>query len=158
MKIIAIDPGYDRLGDAIVYREEGKDIVAHSELIETSRKDPPEKRLAHIAERLDALYESFTPSLLAIETLVFAQNKTSALGVAEARGVALLSAGKRHLPVISLSPQAIKIAVTNYGKSDKKSVHAMVMRLVVLPKRKMQDDEIDAIAIGITALAGNLPK
>lgn len=154
MRVIAVDPGYDRLGVALLEGSAVQQKLLHSELVETNRKDTHERRLVQIAESLCRLCETYSPSHLAIETLIFAQNKTSALGVAEARGVVLLEAGKRLLPVIELSPQAVKIAVTGYGKSDKQAVHKMVSRLIPLPNRKMIDDEVDAIALGVAALAG----
>jgi crossover junction endodeoxyribonuclease RuvC len=154
MRVIAIDPGYDRLGVALLEGSAVQQKLLHSELVETNRKDAHEQRLVQIAETLYRLCETYTPTHLAIETLIFAQNKTSALGVAEARGVVLLEAGRRNLSVIEISPQAVKIAVTGYGKSDKQAVHKMVSRLIPLPNRKIIDDEIDAIALGIAALAG----
>ena len=85
-------------------------------------------------------------------------NKKTALGVAEARGAILAAAGSSGLPVIECSPQQVKLAVTGYGGSQKLAVAAMIPRLLVLPRKKRLDDELDAIAIGITALAFGLPR
>jgi crossover junction endodeoxyribonuclease RuvC len=78
------------------------------------------------------------------------------MGVAEARGAVLSAAGAAALPVIECSPQQVKLAVTGHGGADKAAVGRMVPRLLSLPEKKRLDDEIDAIAIGITALASGL--
>ncbi|KKU50281.1 MAG: Crossover junction endodeoxyribonuclease RuvC [Parcubacteria group bacterium GW2011_GWB1_49_7] len=150
-RVLAIDPGFDRLGLAILERN----TLLHSECIVTKPKDSHDKRLLVIGEKLRETIEKWQPKELAIETLFFNQNTTSALKVAEARGVALYEAARAGLSVFEYSPQAIKIAVTGYGKADKIQVGMMVKRLVQLPlkDRKMLDDELDAIALGITHLA-----
>ncbi len=150
-KVLAIDPGFDRLGVAV---QEGSALL-HSECIVTRPKDPHEKRLLIIGERLRKIIEEWKPKELAIETLFFNKNITSGMGVAEARGVALYEAARAGLRVYEYSPQAVKIAVTGYGKADKTQVENMLSRLVVMPsgRGKMLDDELDAIALCITHLA-----
>jgi crossover junction endodeoxyribonuclease RuvC len=150
-RVLAIDPGFDRLGVAIL--EAGK--LLHSECIVTKPKEAREKRLLAIGERLREIIKKFEPSALAIETLFFNQNVTTAIGVAEARGVVLYEAGAAGLKVFEYSPQAVKIAVTGYGKADKLQIESMVRKLVSVPskKLKMLDDELDAIALGITCIA-----
>jgi crossover junction endodeoxyribonuclease RuvC len=153
--VLAIDPGFDRVGVAILSEQEGKPILLHSECIETKPKDKREKRLLMIGSRIDVVIKDWAPSDLAIESLFFNANTTSALGVAEARGVIIFQAMRAGLAVFEYSPQAIKIAVTGYGKADKISVENMVQKLVKVPqtKTKRLDDELDAIAVGITHLA-----
>lgn len=155
-KVLAIDPGFDRIGVAILE----KDNVLFSHCIETNRKLPHHERLLEIGEFIKNVIKKWKPTSLAIETLFFNQNITNALKVSEARGVILYEASKAGLGVWEYSPQAIKIAVTNYGKADKKQIEMMVRKLVKLPtpgamKEKMLDDEIDAIALGITHLASS---
>jgi crossover junction endodeoxyribonuclease RuvC len=95
----------------------------------------------------------YTPDAVAIETLFFSINKKTAFGVAEARGAILAAAGIASLPVMEYSPQQIKSAVTGHGGADKKAMARMIPMLIALPKKKRLDDELDAIGIGITALA-----
>jgi crossover junction endodeoxyribonuclease RuvC len=156
--VLAIDPGFDRVGVAILSVEDGKQILLHSECIETKPKDKREKRLLAIGTRIDEVVKEWAPQALAIETLFFNANTTSALGVAEARGVIIFQAVRAGLKVFEYSPQAIKLAVTGYGKADKIQMANMVWKLVKLPapdgkRLKMLDDEVDAIAVGITHLA-----
>ncbi len=154
-RVLAIDPGFDRVGVAILSEKDGEPILLYSECIETKPKDEREKRLLMIGSRLDVVIKEWAPAVLAIETLFFNSNTSSALGVAEARGVIIFQAMRAGLKVFEYSPQAIKIAVTGYGKADKVSVENMVQKLVKVPETKTRrhDDELDAIAVGITHLA-----
>ncbi len=153
--VLAIDPGFDRVGVAIITKEKDKEVLLHSECIVTNPKDPHEKRLLMIGKHIDEVIKSWSPTALAIETLFFNQNTSTALGVAEARGVIIFQSVRAGLKVFEYSPQAIKIAVTGYGKADKIQMETMVRKLVKVPesKTKRLDDELDAIALGITHLA-----
>jgi len=152
MRILAIDPGYDRLGIAVLEGNASRPHLLMSDCIEPPR-GPQEERLAHIISAIAQVAREHTPQAVAVETLFFSVNKKTALGVAEARGAVLSFAGGAGLPVIECSPQQVKIAVTGYGASDKRAVALMIPRLVALTKKKRLDDELDAIAVGITALA-----
>lgn len=154
MRIIAIDPGYERLGIAIIEREaKQKEKLVFSECFFTDKKLPHPERLAAIGIELDKLIDEYKPSALAIETLFFSKNTKTALKVAEARGVILHAAARKNLEIMEFSPMAIKIAVTGYGKSDKNQVTEMVKRLIVISKPIKYDDEYDAIATGLTFFA-----
>lgn len=157
MRILAIDPGYDRLGIAVVEGNPSKPVLVWSDCV-LPEKGAPEKRLAHISHAITDAISTYTPGALAIETLFFGANKTTALGVAQARGVVLAAAGTAGLPVIECSPQQVKLAVTGYGNADKSAVAKMLPRLLTLPEKKRLDDEMDAIAIGISALASGPRK
>ena len=152
MRILAIDPGYDRLGIAVVEGDPSRPVLLWSDCIRPE-KGTHEKRLARVSVAVTDAITQYSPDVLAIETLFFSINKKTAIGVAEARGAILAAAGIRALPVIECSPQQVKLAVTGYGGADKCAVARMVPQLLTLPKRKRLDDELDAIAIGITGLA-----
>ncbi len=152
MRILAIDPGYDRLGIAVLEGDISHPILVWSTCVEPPKGEPQE-RLAVVFSSVSDTISTYTPELLAIEKLFFSTNKKTAMRVAEARGAVLVAAGQAHLPVKEYSPQEIKIAVTGYGNADKKSIISMVPRLITLPEGKRLDDEYDAIALGIAALA-----
>ncbi len=157
MRILAIDPGYDRLGVAVIEGDSSRPTLIVSDCV-LPKKGLHEDRLAEIAGAVSTAIATYAPDALAIETLFFSVNKKTALGVAEARGAILAEAGGAGLPVIECSPQQVKLAVTGYGGSQKAAVASMIPRLLSLPKKKRLDDELDAIAIGITALAIGLPR
>jgi crossover junction endodeoxyribonuclease RuvC len=153
--IISIDPGFDRAGVAVLGMEKDTMILLHSECIITNPKDSRDKRLLQIGARVDKIIKEWSPQELAIEKLFFNANTTSAIGVAEARGVIMFQGARAGLTVFEYSPQEVKIAVTGYGKADKEQVESMTRKLVKIPAtdKKRLDDELDAIALGITHLA-----
>lgn len=153
--VLGVDPGFDRLGVSILSEEKGNPVLLFSECITTNSKDPREKRLLKIGSRIDTLIKEWGVGSLAIETLFFNNNASSAMGVSEARGVVIFQSARAGLKVYEYSPQAIKIAVTGYGKADKIQMDTMVRKLVKVPEKagKRLDDELDAIAVGITHIA-----
>lgn len=157
MRILAIDPGYDRLGIAIVEGNSSRPTLLWSDCV-IPPKGKVEERLACVSSAVTSAIKKYEPDALGIETLFFSINKKTALGVAESRGAILAAAGIASLPVIECSPQQVKLAVTGYGGADKKSVAHMIPQLLNLPAKKRLDDELDAIAIGITALSMGLPR
>ena len=127
MRIIAFDPGYERLGIAILEKEKGsKEKVLYSDCFKTSSKESHSERLAKITIEIERLLQEFKPSQMAIETLFFNNNTKTALKVAEARGVLIAICAKENLIINEFSPQAIKISVTGAGNSDKAQVAKMV--------------------------------
>jgi crossover junction endodeoxyribonuclease RuvC len=152
MRIIGIDPGYDRFGIAVIERVNGKETVLHSSCVTTDKKAPFPDRLRIVGDGLALAIIAHSPKALALEQLFFNKNVKTALGVAEARGVALYVARTHNLPVFEYSPQAVKIATTGYGKSEKKQVEEMLHRLVLNVPKKALDDEYDAIAVALACL------
>lgn len=151
--ILACDPGYDRLGIAVLSGSVHKHTLLYSTCATTNKKDPHEKRLSSLQRELEKLLEDYTPDAIALETLFFARNTTSALKVAEARGMILALAGRLNIPVIEHSPQEVKMAVTGYGNAKKEEVIAMTKRLIPGISPKALDDEYDAVALSICAIA-----
>lgn len=154
MKIISIDPGYERLGIAILDNSNNKNgELIFSECFQTSAKDEHSTRLAEIQTHLTDLIERYQPEELAIEDLFFSVNRKTAMKVAEARGVIISTCRNLGLNIFEYKPNQIKVAVTGDGSSDKKSITKMVPLLVKIDEKKRLDDEYDAIACGLTHLA-----
>jgi crossover junction endodeoxyribonuclease RuvC len=160
--ILGIDPGYGRMGIAVIEKTSGKEKLLHSECFETDSKLAHFERLFLIAEKVNDIIKSYKPEQIAVETLLWSKNTKTALGVAEARGVILAEAARNKIILREFNPNQIKLAVTGYGKSDKKQVIDMVEKLIKLCPpangRKRHDDEYDAIAIALTCSAISLPK
>jgi crossover junction endodeoxyribonuclease RuvC len=153
MKVIAIDPGYDRLGIAVMELHDGSEKLLYSGCIETDKATPLHERLRVVGDSFTSLLHTHHPDTLAIETIFFNKNQKTAIGVAQARGILLYLAQVHNCAVYEFGPQEIKIAVTGYGKSDKRAVFEMVKRLIIDAPTSALDDEYDAIAVGITCLA-----
>ncbi len=153
MKVLAIDPGFDRLGIAVLEGDPSRPTLVWSECVEPP-KGAREMRLAAVEHAIASAIREHSPALFALESLYFSTNKKTAIGVAEARGAALAAAGAAGLRVMEFSPGTVKLAVTGDGRADKAAIARMIPRLVKLPPKKRRlDDELDAIAVGIAALA-----
>lgn len=155
MRVLAIDPGYDRLGVAVLMGSASKPEYVYSDCIQPA-KGEKEARLATVFTSINSLIQEYKPDLLSLETLFFMNNAKTALGVAEARGAILSAAGIHNIPVKEYSPQQIKMAVTGNGAADKIAVMRMIPHLILLPEKKRLDDEMDALALGICALSHRL--
>ena len=157
MRILAFDPGFERLGAAVIEKNNGPEVLVHSECIRTSAKLSFQNRLQQIGDAAEALIKKFKPDAVALEEIFFGKNEKTGVQIAEVRGVLTYVAMSKGLTVYDYTPLEVKIAITGYGKSDKKAVAAMVPRLVRLPtpkdNRRRLDDEMDAIAVGLTCLA-----
>ncbi len=154
MKVLSIDPGYERLGIAIIEKEpQKKEVLIFSECFKTSSKLPLYERLASIGQKIEEIIKTYNPKILAIEKLYFTTNQKTVMGVSEARGVILYVSKKNDLDIFEYTPPEIKVAVTGYGKADKKMVMDMIPRLIKIDKNIKSDDEMDAIAVGLTCLA-----
>ncbi|MEI6528047.1 MAG: crossover junction endodeoxyribonuclease RuvC [bacterium] len=153
MRIIAIDPGYERMGVAIIEKSGSKEELVFSECFKTLAGQPHAERLSLIGGEINRLIKEFKPEVLAIETLFFKTNAKTAMSVSEARGVILYESARNNLLVSEHTPLQIKVAVTGYGKSDKSQVTEMVKRLIKINQPIKYDDEYDAIAVGLTFFA-----
>ncbi|MCD5381611.1 MAG: crossover junction endodeoxyribonuclease RuvC [Candidatus Pacebacteria bacterium] len=153
MRVISVDPGYDRLGVAVMELKEDKESLIYSTCIETDKNQPLSDRLEKVGSKFQKIVSKHSPTTLGIETIFFNKNQKTAIGVAQARGIVIFLAKVAGCDVYEFGPQEIKIAVTGYGKSDKAAVIDMVKRLVPSSPDSVLDDEYDAIAVGITCLA-----
>ncbi len=152
MRVIAIDPGYDRCGIAVMEHNGKNGTLLFSTCVVTDRKADFPARLFEIGQTLTKIIKTHSPDALALERLYFNTNQKTALQVAEVRGLVLYLAGLHGCRILEYTPQEVKVAVTGYGKSDKKQVALMVARLVTHVPTGLLDDEYDAIAIAMTAL------
>ena len=155
MRILGIDPGYERLGVAVLEKNKGeqREKVLFSECFKTSAKLEFSERLNLIGEEVRTIIKKYKPEVLSIETLFLTTNQKTVMRVAEARGVVIYEASRAGLKIFEASPPQIKIATTGYGKSDKAQIIKMVKMLVKMDNSKTSDDELDAIAIALTAFA-----
>ncbi len=154
MKILGIDPGYDRVGIAVIEKlPKIKEVLLYSECLQTSSKDDFYDRLRQVGTKIAEVVEKYSPDALAIESLFITKNQKTAMRVAEARGVIAYEACRKNIPVFEYTPLQIKIAVTGHGGSDKTQVMKMIPLLVKIASKKTHDDEYDAIAVALTCLA-----
>ena len=153
--IIAIDPGYDRIGWAVGIKHQTQTKIIEYGLIQTNRNYTLHQRYQQISDQLIKVISKLQPTVCAIEKLFFARNKTTALKVAEARGVIINTCQNLGLSVYEYSPNEVKLAVAGSGGADKVAVEKMLRLQLNLTKEKMIDDITDALAILVTALNRN---
>ncbi len=152
MKILGIDPGYDRLGVAVIESGAGKkDALLFSTCLTTSKDDDFTERLWQLAEAVEKIIKKFSPDIMALEKIFFSTNQKTAIKVAEVRGVISYLARQFNLTLINLAPLEVKLAITGYGQASKDQVKRMVELMISETRSIKSDDEIDAVAM---ALAG----
>ncbi len=149
MKVLGIDPGYAIVGYGVVNYDRNKLIPIEYGAVTTPAKTEFASRLDTIFEGVNQILKNTKPDALAIEKLYFNTNTTTAIDVAQARGVILLAAKKNNVPVFEYTPLQVKQAVTGYGKATKPQVMDLTKRLLGLEKVPKPDDTADALAIAI---------
>ena len=136
MKVLAIDPGYGRIGFAVLAKKDGKTSALFSECFETEKETKFEDRLAQIGGRMQEIIQIHRPECAAIERLFFSKNKKTALQTAEVRGACTYTAKKEGLEVAEYTPNQIKNAITGNSNATKKDIIRMVPKLVPLEEKK----------------------
>lgn len=150
MKILGIDPGIGRLGWGMIEKDGRRLKVIGYGIIETEKNSEKTQRLASIYKSLSEVVYQQKPDQIAVEELFFSKNITTAMSVAEARGVVLLVAGQNHVPVQTFSPMSVKSAL-GFGGAKKKQVDTMVKMLLGIKEKFVYDDVADALAVAICA-------
>ena len=149
MIILGIDPGFATVGFGVVEAERGNARLIQCGAITTPAGDRLPARLLQISNDMAQLFALFHPDAMAVEELFFTNNITTGIGVAQARGVILTAAERAGVPVFEYSPSQVKLAVTGYGKAEKRQMMDMTKRLLGLKAAPKPDDAADAVAIAL---------
>ncbi len=149
MVILGIDPGFAIVGFGVLRSDRGKQALQSCGAITTEAGLPLPTRLLQIENDMAQLLDTFRPDAMAIEELFFTNNITTGIGVAQARGVILTAAERFGTPIFEYSPSEVKLAVTGYGKAEKRQVIDMTKRLLGLGKPIKPDDAADAVALAL---------
>jgi crossover junction endodeoxyribonuclease RuvC len=150
MRILGIDPGTAILGFGVIEADKHKAQLVDAGVIRTPIKEDDAVRLQTIFEELTDIIAQTKPQAMAVEKLFFAQNVTTAMTVAQARGVVLLAGKQAELEIFEYTPLQIKQALTGYGRADKKQIQEMVRVILQLKAVPKPDDCADALAAAIT--------
>lgn len=151
MKILGIDPGIGICGFGLIeaFGRSGAKALDFGAV--TTKVDAPlPSRLKELYDSLCEVFEQTKPEMVAVEKLFFSKNITTGIAVAEARGIVLLVAEQRGLPVYEYSPNEIKKALTGYGAAAKGQMQEMVRTHLGLEVKPRPDDAADALAVAIT--------
>lgn len=150
MRILGIDPGTGILGFGIIdVTIQSKVTLVDGGVIRTPVKEADSVRLLTIYDELTEIIKEHKPEIISVEKLFFAQNVTTAMTVAQARGVVLLCGIQNGLELFEYTPLQIKQAITGYGRADKKQMQEMVRVILGLKEVPKPDDCADALAAAI---------
>lgn len=150
MLILGIDPGYDRLGIAVIEKKNSGDVLLFSDCLRTSSKQSFSERLLFIGKELEKTFHAWQPDIVVLETLLFSVNQKTALKIAEVRGMIFYLTAKSRLEIAEYNPMQIKSCVAGYGQAKKKQLEKIIPYLLKINKSIKYDDEFDAIAIALT--------
>ncbi|MBR7070743.1 MAG: crossover junction endodeoxyribonuclease RuvC [Clostridia bacterium] len=149
MRILGIDPGYATVGYGIVDYVKNRFHIVCCGAITTSPDLPFPERLHEIYQDMAALIDRYQPQQLSVEKLFFNTNTTTAIDVAQARGVILLAATVKQIPLFEYTPLQVKQSITGYGRAEKRQVMEMVKSFLGLSAVPKPDDAADALALAI---------
>ncbi|MCP6719285.1 MAG: crossover junction endodeoxyribonuclease RuvC [Patescibacteria group bacterium] len=149
MIILGIDPGTASTGYGVVKKSRTFECLEYN-VIRTYPSSNPGERLRQINNEVTKIIKKHKPDVLAIENIYFFKNLKTAMPVSQAKGVILLAAAKKKLPVREFSPLEVKLAVTGYGRADKKVVQEVLQKMLKLKELPKPDDAADALAVAIT--------
>lgn len=173
MRIIGIDPGTATTGYGVIetpfLNPRGKPFKPRGNkntkttsnfscikygLIKTSPKIPMAERLLKLYTELEKLVSEYRPDVIAVENIYFFKNLKTALPVSQAKGVILLAAAKKRIPVFEFAPPQVKMAITGYGRAEKKQLQKMIKVLLRLDEIPSPDDAADALGIAVCCALG----
>ncbi|MDR0502296.1 MAG: crossover junction endodeoxyribonuclease RuvC [Treponema sp.] len=150
-RILGIDPGLASTGWGVVDNAAGSIVYIDHGTIVTKAGCPRSDRLFFILQRIRSIIKKFNPTEAAIETLYFGKNVSSAIPVAEARGVISAAIAERGIPLLELTPNAIKLGVAGHARADKEQVQEMVRIILNLDEIPRPDHSADALGAAICA-------
>jgi len=158
MRILGIDPGTGIMGFGVIDAEGSKLVLVDAGVIRTRVHQALDERLVEIYKHLQDVIKQSKPAVMVVEKLFFAQNVTTAISVSHARGVAMLAGKQAGLEVVEYTPLQIKMALTGYGRAEKKQMQEMVRIQLGLKEIPKPDDCADALAAAIchTGFAAHL--
>ena len=149
MRILGVDPGTGILGFGVIEAEKGRTQLVDAGVIRTPAHEDDAVRLQTIFEELTDIIVQSKPSVMSVEKLFFARNVTTAMTVAQARGIVLLCGQQAGMTIFEYTPLQIKMALTGYGRADKKQIQEMVRVVLGLAEPPKPDDCADAIAAAL---------
>lgn len=149
MRILGIDPGYAIVGYGVLEFDKMSFKVINYGAITTEPETPFDKRIAEIYDDMCRVLDMFKPDCMSIEKLYFNTNITTGIDVAQARGVIMLPAVQRNIPIFEYTPLQVKAAITGFGRAEKHRVQEMTKNLLHLKEVPKPDDTADALAIAI---------
>lgn len=153
LRVLGVDPGLTRCGLGVVDGPPSRPSAVDVEVVATDRDRSTAERLADLHREVARLIACHAPDIVACERVLFSANARTAMGVGQAAGVALLAAAQAGVPVVTYSPNDVKLTVAGHGGADKEAVARMVVAQLGLDERPVPVDATDALAVALCHLA-----
>lgn len=151
-RVLGVDPGLSRCGVAAIDGPGRTPVVAHVGVVRTDADEPVGRRLARVRAELAALMGRYRPAVVAVERVLFNANARTAIGVAQAAGVALMTAAEAGVEAVEYTPSQVKSTVAGTGDADKRQVGVMVAAALGLARAPSPADAADAVAVALCHL------
>lgn len=155
MIVLGLDPGTARVGYGILKKDGASLLCLEYGCFETPKHKTAGERLVLLEKGLARVLSRYKPTVAVVERLFFFKNLKTAMPVSEARGVLLLTVARKKILTIELSPLQVKMAITGYGRADKKQMQRMVKEILKLKEVPRPDDAADALSLAIAYSALN---
>lgn len=152
MIILGIDPGTATTGYGVIEKKQNRLRCLDYGVITTSPKFNAGERLKKLNNELNKLIVKYRPEVLGVESVYFFKNLKTAMPVSQAKGVVLLTAAKKNIPIFEFTPLQVKMMVAGYGKAEKKQIQKILKILLRLKEEPKPDDAADGLAIALCCL------
>ena len=149
MVILGIDPGLRSIGYGLINSDNNSIEIISSGNFNINPKLSFPERLKKIYEYIQDLLDEYNPDVMAIENVFVNKNAKVSLKLGHARGVIILAVVKRGIPITEYSPREIKQSIVGVGKASKTQIQAMVLQILRINNKKLQEDEADGLAVAI---------
>jgi crossover junction endodeoxyribonuclease RuvC len=156
MKILGIDPGTAIVGYGLIENIGNKLKHLEHGCMYTNKDKNMNSRLKDIFNDLNTIFDEFKPDAVAIEEIFYFKNNKTIISVSQARGVILLAAELKNIPIYEYTPLQVKMGITGYGRAEKKQIQLMVKKILNLSDIPKPDDAADALAIAVTHIHSNI--
>jgi len=150
MRILGIDPGTHIVGYGLLHCHQGQYSAGAFGTLQVPPKTPMPETLLSLHSDLQVILQELQPDVMVVEQIFFFRNVSTAMSVAQARGVILLAGQQAAVPMAEYTPMQVKMTLTGYGRASKRDVQEMVRDLLQLETLPRPDDAADALALAIT--------
>ncbi len=148
---LGIDPGTATVGFGVIEKTKKNLKVLDYGTITTFPSTSYPERLEKIEKEIKKIITKYSPRIIAVESLFFFKNLKTAIKVSEVKGIILLTAAKKRIPIIEITPLQVKMAICGYGKASKKQIQQAIKELLHLKDIPKPDDAADALALSYVA-------
>jgi crossover junction endodeoxyribonuclease RuvC len=151
-RILGVDPGLQVTGYAVLEVRPRGPFVREAGVVRPDCGADADLsiRVRYLYDDIVGVLAQYQPSVMALEQL-FAhyEHPRTAILMAHARGVLLLAAAQRGVPVVNYPTTRVKKTITGNGRATKEQIQHAMLRELNLPRLPEPHDVADALAIAL---------